>query len=152
MGRIDGEASTEIEAPIEAVYTVAADAEGAPRWQPEIEVTECLERDADGNQALVRVETETPVKRLVSTLRYSYESPTAISWVQEDGDLKAVEGSWELADLGEGRTRATYRLEVDPGRILGLAIRGPVVDTLRKKMVETMPGKLKAFVEGAQAE
>lgn len=149
MGKIGGAASTEIAASIEAVYAVAADAEGAPRWQPEIEVAECLERDDAGNQLRVRIETETPVKRLTSILVYSYDSPTRISWRQEDGDLKSVEGSWRLRELGDGRTEATYELEVDPGRILGMALRGPVVGVLRGKMVDSMPGKLKAFLEDA---
>jgi uncharacterized membrane protein len=148
MGRISGSAEIEIDAPIEAVYAVAADGEGSTRWQEEIQVAEALERDADGNQLRVRIETETPIKRIASTLRYAYEPRTRISWVQEDGDLKSVEGSWELEDLGGERTRATYNLEVDPGRILGMAMRGPVVGVLRGKMVESMPGKLKAFVEG----
>ena len=147
MGRIAGEAAAEIAAAIGDVYAVAADAEGAPRWQPEIEIAECLERDAAGNQLRVRIETETPVKRLTSVLVYAYRSPTLITWTQEEGDLKAVEGSWELEHLAEQRTRATYRLEVDPGRVLGLALRGPVVGILRGKLVETMPGKLKGFVE-----
>ncbi len=94
------------------------------------------------------METETPLKRLVSTLRYAYEPPSRIAWVQEDGDMKSVEGSWELEDLGDDRTRATYSLEVDPGRVLGMAMRGPVVDLLRGRMVDSMPDKLKAFVEG----
>lgn len=147
MGKIGGEASTEIEASIDTVYAIAADAEGAPRWQPEIEVAECLERDAAGNQLRVRLETETPIKRLTSVLVYSYESPTRISWHQEEGDLKSVTGNWELRDLGDDRTEATYELEVDPGRILGMALRGPVVGVLRGKLVDSMPGKLKAFVE-----
>jgi uncharacterized protein YndB with AHSA1/START domain len=151
MGTIGGSAEIEIEAPIEAVYAVAADGEGAPRWQPEIQVAECLDRSAGGDQLLVRMETETPVKRLVSTLRYSYEAPGRISWSQEDGDLRSVEGSWELEDLGDGRTRATYGLEVDPGRILGMALRGPVVGILRGRMVDSMPGKLKAFVEAGSS-
>ncbi len=44
-------------------------------------------------------------------------------------------------------TRVTYNLEVDPGRLLGMAIRGPITDALRGKMVDSMPGKLKAFIE-----
>jgi ribosome-associated toxin RatA of RatAB toxin-antitoxin module len=147
MGRIRGDAQAEVGASIEAVYAIAADVEGAPRWQPEIDLAECLERDADGNQLRVRVETETPIKRLTSVLVYSYAEPTRIEWRQDEGDLKAVEGSWELESLGDGRTVATYRLEVDPGRMLGLAMRGPVVDLLRGRMVDTMPGKLKSFVE-----
>ncbi len=144
---IEGSASAEIEAPIETVFTVAADVEGSPGWQPEIKLAECIERDADGNQVLVRTETDAKVRRLASTLRFSYRAPARISWEQEEGDLKAVEGGWALEDLGEGRTRATYSLSVDLGRMLGMVIRGPLVGVLRGQLIETMPGKLKGFVE-----
>lgn len=147
MGTIVGSASAEIEAPIEEVFGVAADVEGSPRWQPEIKVAECVERDADGNQVLVRMETDAKVRRLGSEMRFDYEPPRHIGWAQEEGDLKSVEGSWELEDLGDGRTRATYRLEVDLGRVLGLVIRGPLVGVLRGQLVESMPEKLKRFVE-----
>ncbi|HEX5928102.1 MAG TPA: SRPBCC family protein [Solirubrobacterales bacterium] len=148
MGTIVGSASTEIEAPIEEVFAVAADVEGSPRWQPEIKVAECVERDGKGDQVLVRMETDAKVRRLNSTLRFEFEPPRRIAWVQDEGDLKSVEGSWELEDLGDGRTRATYGLEVDLGRVLGMVIRGPVVGVLRGQLVESMPAKLKDFVEG----
>jgi uncharacterized membrane protein len=145
---IEGSASTEIEAPIDEVYGAAADVERSPRWQPEIKVAECLDRDGDGNQVLVRTETDAKVRRIGSTLRFSYEAPTRIEWRQEDGDLKSVEGSWVLEDLGDGRTRATYSMTVDLGRMLGMVIRGPLVGVLRGQLIESMPGKLKGFVEG----
>ena len=151
MGTIDGSASTEIEAPIERVYEAAADVEGSPRWQPEIKAAECVERDGEGNQALVHMETDAKVRRLGADIRFSYEEPNRISWVQEDGDLKALEGSWVLEDLGDGRTRVTYWLEVDLGRKLGLLIRGPLVGVLRGQLVNSMPEKLKRFVEGDSA-
>jgi ribosome-associated toxin RatA of RatAB toxin-antitoxin module len=151
MGTIDGSASTEIEAPIAAVYAIAADVEGSPRWQPEIKLAECVEHDGEGNQTLVRMETDAKVRRLGSTIRFSYEQPTGIAWVQEDGDLKSVEGNWELEDLGAGRTRATYRLEVDLGRVLGMVIRGPLVGVLRGQLIESMPEKLKRFAEADAA-
>ena len=144
---IEGSASAEIEAPIETVFAVAADVEGSPRWQPEIKLAECIERDSADNQVLVRTETDAKVRRLASTLRFSYDAPAQISWEQEEGDLKAVEGGWELEDLGAGRTRATYSLSVDLGRMLGMVIRGPLVGVLRGQLIETMPGKLKGFVE-----
>lgn len=147
MGKISGSASIEIDAPIETVFDVAADVEGSPRWQPEIKVAECVERDGDGNQALVHMETVVAVRQVNSEMRFSYERPTRIAWVQEDGPMKSIEGSWELEDLGDGRTRASYALEADPGRKLGLIIRGPVVDALRAHMVDSMPEKLKGFVE-----
>ena len=144
---IHGSATEEIEAPIEKVFEVAADVEGSPRWQPEIKRVEVLERDADGRQVLVHTESDAKVRRLGSTLRFSYDEPAGLSWRQEDGDLKSVEGSWEFEDIGDGRTRATYSMTVDLGRMLGMVIRGPLVDLLRGQMVESMPGKLKNFVE-----
>lgn len=147
MGTINGSASSEIEAPIAAAFAAAADVEASPRWQPEIKVSECLERDADGNQVLVHMETDAKVRRLGSDLRFSYEEPNRVSWSQESGDLKSVEGSWEFEDLGNGRTRATYRIEVDLGRTLGLLIRGPLVGVLKGQLINSMPERLKRFVE-----
>jgi carbon monoxide dehydrogenase subunit G len=147
MGRIEGEASETIQAPIDRVFEIAADVEGSTRWQPGIKRAEAIERDADGRQVVVDTVTDGKVRDLRSRLRFAYSPPTGMSWEQEEGDLSAVEGSWRLEDLGDGSTRATYALSVDLGRMLGMVVRGPVVDVLRKQMVDTMPGKLKSFVE-----
>jgi uncharacterized membrane protein len=147
MGTIDGSASVEIEAPLEAVYAVAADVEGSPSWQPEIKLAECVDRDAAGNQVLVRMETDAKVRRLGSTIRFNYDESDRIAWTQEEGDLKSIEGAWEFEDLGSRRTRVTYSLEVDLGRVLGMVIRGPVVGVLRGQLIDSMPEKLKRFVE-----
>ena len=144
---IEGSASTVINAPIAEVYEVAADVEGSPKWQPEIRVAECEEHGPDGEQVLVHTETDAKVRTLKSELRFSYDEPNGLSWVQEDGDLKSVEGSWEFEDLGDGTTRATYSMEVDLGRMLGMVIRGPLVGVLHGQLVESMPDKLKGFVE-----
>ncbi len=151
MGTIDGSASTEIEAPIAEVYAVAADVEGSPRWQPEIKVAECIERSRDGNQVLVHMETDAKVRRIGSEMRFSYEEPSRIGWIQEDGDLKSIEGGWDLEDLGGERTRVTYWLEVDLGRTLGLLIRGPIVCVIKSQLLSTMPERLKRFVEADSA-
>ena len=151
MGKISGESSTEVEAPIAAVFAAAAEVEASPRWQPEIKVAECIERDGDGNQVLVHMETDAKVRRLGSDIRFSYEEPDRMSWVQEDGDLKSIEGSWKFEDLGGERTRVTYWLEVDLGRTLGLLIRGPLVSVLRGQLVNSMPEKLKRFIESGAA-
>jgi uncharacterized membrane protein len=145
---IEGSASAEIEAPIGEVFAVAADVEGSPRWQPEIKRAEVLDRDADGHQTLVHTETDGKVRTLNSTLRFGYDEPVQITWEQTEGDLKSVRGSWEFEDIGGDRTRATYWMEVDLGRMLGMVIRGPLVGVLRGQLIDSMPGKLKGFVEG----
>ena len=145
---IHGSATETINAPIEAVYAVAADVENSPAWQPEIKDAEVLKRDKDGNQVLVRTKSDARVKTVTSELEFSYDEPNGLSWKQKKGDMKSVEGSWTLEDLGDETTKATYEMTVDMGRGLGMLIRGPLVDLLRGQMVDTMPGKLKGYVEG----
>jgi uncharacterized membrane protein len=125
MGVIGGERSVEIGAPVERCYEIAADIEGAPEWQESLVDVTVLQRDEEGLPTLVETESDARVKRVRALLRFSYEPPTSIRWVQERGDTKSLRGSWSLEDLGDGRTRATYALEVDPGRMLGLLLRGP---------------------------
>jgi Polyketide cyclase / dehydrase and lipid transport len=97
----------------------------------------------------VETENDIKVKHVKTQVRFHYEPPTRLSWTQERGDLKSVEGSWTLEDLGEGRTRATYALDSDPGRVLGMLIRGPVETAIRAMLVNARPGELKARVESA---
>jgi uncharacterized protein YndB with AHSA1/START domain len=148
---IEGSASVEIDAPIATVFAVAADVEGSPRWQPEIKVAECREHDADGHQALVHLETDAKVRTLNAEMRFTYDEPAGLRWRQEEGDVKSIDGAWTFEELGPERTRATYSMTVDLGRMLGMVIRGPLVGVLRGQLVDSMPGKLKAFVEGGGA-
>ena|SRR5690242_768315 len=145
---IEGTVSAEIDAPIERVYEVAADVEHSPEWQPQFKSAEVLEHDAEGRQVLVRMGTDAKVRVLDSTVRFRYDEPNGLTWSQEKGDLKSVDGSWAFEDLGDGRTRATYSLTVDLGRVLGMVIRGPLVGVLRGQLVDQMPGNLKRYVEG----
>ena len=149
MARMGGSASEEIDAPVADVWAVVEDVLTAPDWQSGVLGMEALEKDADGRATLVEVENDAKVRHVKSNVRFHYEPPTRLSWNQEKGDLKSVEGSWELEDLGNGRTRATYTLDADPGRVLGMLIRGPVEGVLRGQLVHGRPGELKARVEGS---
>ena len=131
MGNVTGEKTVEIDAPIERVFEIAADIQNAPEWQGSLKDVEVLERDANKRAELVETESDAKVKTVKARLRFSYDEPTGITWDQEKGDTKSLHGWWKLEDLGDGRTRATYGLDVDPGRMLGLLLRGPVEDQVR---------------------
>ncbi len=148
MGNIGGTASVEIDAPLEDVWAVVQDVITAPEWQGGLDKMTALERDADDRPTLVETENDIKVRRVKARIRFRYEGPALLAWTQEKGDMKSVEGAWELEDLGSGRTRATYRLDADPGRILGLVIRGPVETATRAIFVNGRPGELKRRVEG----
>src|SRR5688500_17935323 len=148
MGGIRGERSVEIDAPIERCYEIAADIENAPEWQPSLKDVEVLERDGERRPLLVETESDAKVKTVRAVLRFSYEPPTAIRWVQEKGDSKSLTGSWAFEDLGGGRTRATYALEADPGRVLGMLLRGPAESRVRDFLLGDAAEGLKRRAEG----
>ena len=149
MAHMGGSASAEIDAPVDEVWAVVEDVLTAPDWQGGLVAMSALERDADGRATLVETENDIKVRHVKTQVRFRYEPPTRLSWTQEKGDLKSVEGSWTLEDLGEGRTRATYTLDSDPGRVLGMLIRGPIEAAIRAMLVNSRPGELKGRVESA---
>jgi carbon monoxide dehydrogenase subunit G len=148
MARMGGSASEEIDAPLDEVWAVVEDVLAAPEWQGGLVAIRALEHDAENRPTLVETENDIKVRTVKTQVRFGYEAPTRLSWVQEKGDLKSVEGSWTLEDLGGGRTRATYTLDSDPGRMLGMLIRGPVEAAVRAMLVNARPGELKSRVEG----
>ena len=147
MGLIKGDKTVEIDAPIEEVYAIAADIANAPEWQGSLKDVDVLEKDSEGRAELVETISDAKVKTVKAKLRFSYEEPTSIRWTQEKGDVKALDGWWDLEDLGDGRTRATYGLEVDPGRMLGMLLRGPVEGRVKEFLTKGAAEGLKQAVE-----
>jgi carbon monoxide dehydrogenase subunit G len=147
MGTITGSSTAEIDAPIERVWALVEDVERAADWQGGLKAIRALERDDQGRATLCESESDAKVRTIKSTVRFAYDAPTALTWRQEKGEVKSVDGSWTLEDLGGDRTRATYDLEVDLGRMLGMVIRGPLVDLLRGTLVRSRAGELKRAVE-----
>ncbi|MCW2996823.1 MAG: cyclase/dehydrase [Solirubrobacterales bacterium] len=144
MGTLGGEASIEVDAPIDEVYALLQDVAIAPEWQSGLNEMKVLERDAQGRPQRCETSSDAKVRVIRTQVRFTYEPNTAVRWEQVKGDLKSLVGAWELDDLGAGRTRVTYRLIGDPGRVLGLLVRGPVAGRIRELMVDARPGEVAA--------
>ena len=146
MANLIGSSTAEIDAPVDQVWALVEDVESAPEWQGGLKSLRALERDDDGRAVRCETETDAKVKSVKSIVRFTYDGPERLAWTQEKGDLKSVNGSWELNDLG-GRTQATYWIEVDLGRTLGMLVRGPIVDVLRHMLAGARAGELKKTIE-----
>ena len=147
MAPLTGSSTAEIDAPLERVWALVQDVEKAPEWQGGMKGMHGLERDNEGRAILCEAETDAKVRTIKSIIRFEYDGPTTLRWSQEKGELKSVEGSWELEELGSDRTRATYRIEAELGRMLGMVIRGPLVDLLRQMLAGARAGELKQAIE-----
>ena len=147
MGVILGERVVEVEASAARCYEIAADIERAHEWQPALREVEVLERDAEGRALVVATELDAKVKVIRSRLRFAYAPTEHVAWVQEEGDVRSLDGSWRFEDLGGARSRARYALAADPGRMLGLLLRGPAEGRVRDLLLSAADG-LKRRAEG----
>ena len=148
MGTLSGSSTAEIEAPLDRVWAVVADVASAPSWQGGMDALTPEERDAEGRPTLCEAVADVKVRKVKSKVRFDYSGgPTKLSWTQVKGELKAVDGAWVLEDLGGDRTRVTYEIEVDLGRILGALVKGPAEAAVRSALVAARADELKRRVE-----
>ena len=148
MGNLIGTSTADIDAPLDRVWKLVEQVEIAPEWQGGLEQVTALDRDPEGRATRCEAVADIKVRKVKTIVRFDYSgAPSRLSWTQEKGELKSVDGSWQLEDLGGDRTRATYRVEVDFGRILGALVRGPVVGVIRGMLAEARAGELKQRIE-----
>ena len=153
MGSLDASWTVEIDAPRQEVFDVAADVPASPVWQPALQTVETLETDDRGRATLVDSSSDAKVKTTRQRLRFNYDDePAGMSWVQEEGDTKSLEGRWIFEELDGGkRTKATFALVADPGRVLGMLLRGPVEGKVKEFLTKGAAEGLKQHVESADA-
>lgn len=146
MGELTGSCSIDIAAPQERCYEIAADVDHIAQWQEGVVGVEVLERDGEGRPLVAEITNDAKIRTVKVRVRFSYDPPRGLSWKQEKGDLKSLRGSWSFSSTSDVTT-ATYDLAIDPGRVLGMLARGPVVDRVRDLMVNARPRQLKERAE-----
>jgi ribosome-associated toxin RatA of RatAB toxin-antitoxin module len=131
-----------IDAPIQVVYDVIVDYEKYPEFLAEITQVKVLKR----NGHVVDAEyTASMIKTVSYSLRLTGTPPTTVRWsLLKASFMKTNDGGWALEDLGDGRTKATYGLEVRVSRL----VPGKIVDKLT---VTTLPATLEAFKKRAES-
>ena len=147
MAKLSDSATADVEAPIDAVWEVVQDVAAWPSWQAGLGGLDVLERDADGRATLCAIELDAKVTKIRMRLACSYAAAATMTFERVSGDLSSLSGAWQLEELGGGRTRATYRLDVDPGRVLGFLLNEQRLARLREALVDVRPPELKARVE-----
>jgi ribosome-associated toxin RatA of RatAB toxin-antitoxin module len=135
MAVIRGSSSTEADAPIDRCWALVEDVAIAPEWQGGLERMDVVERDDQGRAVICDALSDAKLRKVETRVKFTYEGPTRLSWKMIEGDLESMEGSWELEDLGGGRTRITYSVAVDPGGSIPRLIRGPIEAAARSILV-----------------
>jgi ribosome-associated toxin RatA of RatAB toxin-antitoxin module len=148
MSVITGSSTAEVDAPIERCWALVEDVAIAPEWQGGLERMDVVEQDDKGRVLIADALSDAKLRKVKTRVRFTYQGPTRLEWKMLEGELKSMEGSWELEDLGAGRTKATYSVAVDPGGHIPRLIRGPIESAARAILVNGRANELAERVTG----
>ena len=131
-----------INTPVSVLYNVITDYEKYPEFLQEVSKVEIVSRAGNIVRAKYTV-------KLIKTISYVIDltenENASVKWnLVESSIMKSNVGGWTLKDLGDGRTEATYGLDVV---VKGLFVPG----SIRTKLTEgTLPSTLEAFKRRAE--
>jgi uncharacterized membrane protein len=144
MGLNWAEHSVEIEAPIGTCFGAITDYETFPSWQSAVVDTEVLDWDKEGRGKRVRLFVDARVRKVDYTLDYRYEEPARIEWDFVEGNgINDADGHYLFESIGDGRTRATYKLGLE----VGIPLPGPVARRAHRTTLKASVEDLKREAE-----
>jgi ribosome-associated toxin RatA of RatAB toxin-antitoxin module len=140
MTLIEGSASGDVDGGLERCWAVVEDLSRAPEWQQGVQEVTVLQRDDQGRPLICDVVIDAKFRQVRCRVRCEYAAPRRMSFTRISGEIATLQGSWDLQPAGPDRTRATYTLAVDPGKV-GLLAR-PIEKALRPIVVGGRPAAL----------
>ena len=135
-----------IAAPPEQVSAVICDFPSYPEWVSATKSVEVLEEYEDGYASQVRFSLDAGVVADEYTLAYEYaDDISRIEWhlVEPSKMQKVQDGSYDIADNGDGSSTVTYTLEVE----LAIGMLGMFKRKAEKIIMDTALNELKKRVE-----
>jgi uncharacterized membrane protein len=137
--------SITVNAPVQEVAAVITDFASYPDWAGAVKTVEVLGTYGDGNPSQVRFVIDAGVVRDDYVLEYVYaEDLSRIEWHLVRGETqKGQQGSYDLADNGDGTTTVTYTLAVE----LSIPMLGMFKRKAEKVIMDTALKELKKRAE-----
>jgi len=123
-----------INAPPEKLFDVITHYDKYGEFLPEVK--RIWTSDRKGNEVKVHYEVDV-IKTIRYTILVKEERPTRMSWTFVEGEvMKDNKGSWVLEPEGEGRTKATYTVDMALGALVPKAIVTKLAETSLPKMLD----------------
>ena len=134
--------SVVIDAPPDRVFDVIVDYDRYAEFLSEVK--EARSANRKGNEVDVHYGINL-VKRIHYTLHMVEDRPRSVRWSFVRGELmRDNHGSWTLEHTPDGKTRATYSIEVGVGPLVPRSIVNALVDQSLPKMLEAFKKRSEA--------
>lgn len=131
-----------INAPMEKVFDVIAAYDTYPQFLPECKEVRLSNRQ--GAEVNVHYKVDL-IKSVRYTLRMKEERPNRVLWTFVEGEfMKDNHGSWTLEAAGDGKTKATYTIEMKLGALVPKGIVNSLVDAGLPKMLEAFKTRVES--------
>lgn len=123
-----------IDAPIEKVFQTVSDYDHYAEFLPEVKEIHTSNRK--GHEVDVHYKVDV-MKTIKYALHMKEEPPRKVTWTFINGEfMKDNTGSWVLEPEGEGKTRATYSVDMKLGPLVPQSIVKALVETSLPKMLD----------------
>jgi ribosome-associated toxin RatA of RatAB toxin-antitoxin module len=126
----------------ERCFDTVAAFEAYPQWMSTFKQVRVLERDAEGRPELVEFRIDAKLREVRYVLRHRLERPRSITWDYVEGDAKDVDGSWRFEDVGDGRTRCTYRVSFDVGGFVPGSVKRALAEQAVRSSLEALAARV----------
>ncbi|MGI6262887.1 MAG: type II toxin-antitoxin system RatA family toxin [Succiniclasticum sp.] len=131
----------------QAIYDVIKDMVSYPKFMKNLESVEVLEQD--GNTDLTHWVSNVDGRKIVWTERdVFYPEEFRITYSQTDGDLKKMEGAWEMETIPEG-VRVSLSVDFEFGIPMIAGLLNPILVRKVKENCNAMLQAVKEQVEHA---
>ncbi len=142
--------SITINVPTDKFWAVINDFKSYPEFLPEIRKIAVADAGGGKSDVSYTIELALPVLNVTKTINYTLrmvpEPMKRLSWTLVKGDMKENRGAWVIEPQGDGKTKATYSLEIG----VGLLIPKVVTTVLAEQQLPTMLERFKQRAEGGK--
>jgi ribosome-associated toxin RatA of RatAB toxin-antitoxin module len=131
-----------IDVPADKLYDVINDFEKYGEFLPEVKKIAVAPGPGDAKDVTYTIDIK--AKTISYTLRHTGTKPTRAAWVMTKGEMiKGNEGYWALKELPDGKTEATYNIDLK----LSAFVPGFVEKALAE---QSLPALLENFKKRAE--
>jgi coenzyme Q-binding protein COQ10 len=135
--------TTTFKVPLDALWEVITDYENYPEFVEGLESLEITKRE--GKNVYADYVVSMFGKKVKYSLKHTESPKKSLKWTMTEGEFfKSNDGGWDLKEIGDGETEATYSVDVG----FPLLVPKSIVNTLTGTQLPTM---MKAFETRAKS-